>query len=143
MDFLLQQDNASMLQIIRFSCIYLLTHCLWSAGMATDSGVGGSVGDNLTSLAITQRLFSPAAHDLVALALTRCPDQRPTADELLHHQFVRYTRKLNGTLPQYLHPVVPITQQTEIGKYFISGKYFLKTGNGSRKLHEKPIFEPL
>ncbi|XP_047479622.1 STE20-related kinase adapter protein alpha-like isoform X2 [Penaeus chinensis] len=84
-------------------------------GMATDSGVGGSVGDNLTSLAITQRLFSPAAHDLVALALTRCPDQRPNADELLHHQFVRYTRKLNGTLPQYLHPVVPITQQTEIG----------------------------
>ncbi|XP_045580997.1 STE20-related kinase adapter protein alpha isoform X1 [Procambarus clarkii] len=84
-------------------------------GMATDSGVGGSVGDNLTSMAISQRLFTAAAHNFVAQALECIPENRPSAEDLLHHQFIRHTRKLNGTLPQFLHPVVPLTQQTEIG----------------------------
>ncbi|KAK7070456.1 hypothetical protein SK128_001201 [Halocaridina rubra] len=80
-----------------------------------DSGVGGSVGDNLTNMAITQRLFSPSAHDLVAKALTRQPRNRPSAEDLLHHQFIRQTRRFNATLPQFLHPVAPLTQQSEIG----------------------------
>lgn len=85
-------------------------------GMTTDSGVGGSVGGNLTSLAITQRLFTQAAHDFVARSLARYPEERPSADDLLNHPFIRQTRKFNHTLPQYLHPVVPLNQQTEIGE---------------------------
>ncbi|XP_063888139.1 STE20-related kinase adapter protein alpha-like isoform X1 [Scylla paramamosain] len=84
-------------------------------GMTTDSGVGGSVGGNLTSLAITQRLFTPSAHDFVSRALARFPDERPSASDLLSHPFVRQTRKFNSNLPQYLHPVVPLNQQTDIG----------------------------
>lgn len=82
-------------------------------GMATDSGVGGSVGDNLTNMAVTQRLFTPSAHDIVAKALARHPQHRPSAEDLLHHQFVRQTRRFHDTLPQFLHSVVPVTQQTE------------------------------
>ncbi|XP_050729345.1 STE20-related kinase adapter protein alpha-like isoform X2 [Eriocheir sinensis] len=85
-------------------------------GMTTDSGVGGSVGGNLTSLAITQRLFTQAAHDFVSRSLARYPEERPSADDLLNHPFIRQTRKFNHTLPQYLHPVVPLNQQTEIGE---------------------------
>ena len=85
-------------------------------GMTTDSGVGGSVGGNLTSLAITQRLFTPSAHDFVSRALARFPDERPLASDLLNHPFIRQTRKFNSTLPQYLHPVVPLNQQTDIGE---------------------------
>lgn len=83
-------------------------------GMTTDSGVGGSVGGNLTTLAITQRLFTQAAHDFVSRSLARYPEERPSADDLLNHPFIRQTRKFNHTLPQYLHPVVPLNQQTEI-----------------------------
>lgn len=85
--------------------------------MATDSGVGGSVGDNLTSMAISRRLFMPSAHDFVSQALARFPEYRPSVDDLLHHQFIRQTRKFNATLPQFLHPVVPLTQQTEVGEH--------------------------
>ncbi|XP_068223171.1 STE20-related kinase adapter protein alpha isoform X1 [Palaemon carinicauda] len=83
-------------------------------GMATDSGVGGSVGDNLTNLAAAQRLFTPSAHDIVSKTLARHPEHRPSAEDLLHHQFIRQIRRFHGSLPQFLHPVVPITQQTEI-----------------------------
>ncbi|KAG7166241.1 STE20-related kinase adapter protein alpha-like [Homarus americanus] len=103
----------------RVPYLYDASNCPQNAengqGMATDSGVGGSVGDNLTSMAISQRLFSSAAHTFVAQALERIAEHRPSADDLLHHQFIRQTRKLNGTLPQFLHPVVPLSQQTEIG----------------------------
>ncbi|XP_071541295.1 STE20-related kinase adapter protein alpha isoform X3 [Panulirus ornatus] len=102
----------------RVPFLYDASTCPQSAvngqGMATDSGVGGSVGDNLTSMAISQRRFTPSAHDFVSQALARFPEYRPSVDELLHHQFIRQTRKFNGTLPQFLHPVVPLTQQTEV-----------------------------
>ncbi|KAK4319441.1 hypothetical protein Pmani_009620 [Petrolisthes manimaculis] len=85
-------------------------------GLATDSGVGGSVGDNLTSLAVTQRLFSPAAHDFVSQSLCGSPHHRPSAERLLNHPFIKQTRRIHTPLPVLLHPVVPLTETTEVGE---------------------------
>lgn len=84
-------------------------------GFGGDSGVGGSVGDNMINMAYTHRQFSQWAHDFVYLCLTREPEHRPSAQQCLQHQFIRQTRKLNVSLPHLLHPVVPLTHQAESG----------------------------
>ena len=97
--------------------------------MATDSGVGGSVGDNLTNMAVTQRYFTPSAHKLVEKALAREPQDRPSAEELLHHQFIRQTRRYHETLPQYLYPIAPLNEETDIGTVIVFDDLMLILNN--------------
>ncbi|XP_076062745.1 ste20-like kinase isoform X2 [Oratosquilla oratoria] len=87
-------------------------------GRATDSGLG-SVANNMMNLNqqvnLSQKSFSQWAHNLVSLCLHRLPQNRPSAPELLQHSFIKQTRRLHATLPQLLHPLLPMNEHIDSG----------------------------
>ncbi|XP_049835523.1 STE20-related kinase adapter protein alpha isoform X1 [Schistocerca gregaria] len=59
--------------------------------------------------AMLERTLSEAFHDLTQLCLLREPSARPTAAQLLQHQFFKQCRRASQHLPDLLRPVLPLT----------------------------------
>ena len=66
-----------------------------------------------------QRRFSSAAHQFVKQTLIKHPGVRPSADQLLHHQFIKQTRKFHTSLKHILQPILPITHETTSGQLYL------------------------
>jgi len=80
-------------------------------GQPTDSGVGDSVGSFPTAgspALYTSRQFSPQFHHLVTECSHLHSADRPSAQDLLGHSFIKQLRKTNTTLLTLIHPIQPL-----------------------------------
>ena len=85
-------------------------------GQPTDSGVGDSVGSFPTvgSPALyTSRQFSPQFHHLVTECSLLQSADRPSAQDLLGHSFIKQLRKTNTTLLTLIPPIQPLITTKE------------------------------
>lgn len=75
-----------------------------------DSGVGDSVAStsNVQFKAMQQRRFSEPFHQFAELCLQRDPTHRPSAGQLIAHSYFKPCRRGGVSVPQLLHPVMPI-----------------------------------
>ena len=82
--------------------------------------MGESYGDCLGSLSkVPEKHFSAATHEFVACCLSLDSFYRPSAEKLSSFQFIKQMKKLELSLPEILHPIKPITKETQLGKNFI------------------------
>ena len=89
------------------------------SAFVSDSGVEGSYDDCSASLSkVPEKYFSAATHDFVASCLCLESNYRPSAERLLNFQFIKQMRKLDLSLPEILHPIKPITDETDLGTLF-------------------------
>eukprot|EP00092_Neocalanus_flemingeri_P078806 GFUD01098089.1.p1 GENE.GFUD01098089.1~~GFUD01098089.1.p1 ORF type:complete len:402 (-),score=149.52 GFUD01098089.1:94-1299(-) len=88
-------------------------------GQPTDSGVGDSVGSFPTVLeggatpAYHSRKYSPQFHHLVSQCSQLHSADRPAAQDLLAHPFIKQLRKTNTTLLTLIHPIQPLITTQE------------------------------
>jgi len=88
-------------------------------GHPTDSGVGDSVGSFPTVLvgggtpAYHYREYSPQFHHLVTQCSQLHSSDRPAAQDLLGHPFIKQLRKTNTTLLTLIHPIQPLVTTEE------------------------------
>ena len=85
-------------------------------GQPTDSGVGDSVGSFPTDgspALYTSRQFSPQFHHLVTECSHLQSADRPSAQDLLGHSFIKQLRKTNTTLLTLIHPIQPLITTQE------------------------------
>jgi len=88
-------------------------------GQPTDSGVGDSVGSFPTALvgggtpAYHSRQFSTQFHHLVSQCSQLHSSDRPSAQDLLAHPFIKQLRKTNTTLLTLIHPIQPLINTQE------------------------------
>jgi len=78
-----------------------------------DSGVGDSVGscNNMISKnsSFFNREFSQAFHDFVNECTINDGDERPSAQQLSNHSFIKQLRKTTANLLTLVHPIQPIS----------------------------------
>jgi len=80
----------------------------------TDSGVGDSVGSFPSGTpAYSSRQYSSQFHQLVNQCAQLHSADRPTAQELLNHPFIRQLKKTNTTLLTLIHPSQPLITTQE------------------------------
>ncbi|KAB7498505.1 STE20-related kinase adapter protein alpha [Armadillidium nasatum] len=97
--------------------LYDMHTCRFLFENGKDSGVGGSYGDCLGSLPkAAEKAFSASAHNFVSKCVEYDASARPSAEKLFDHPFIRQTRKMDIKLPEMLHPVTPITDETQLGE---------------------------
>jgi len=84
-------------------------------GQPTDSGVGDSVGSFPTvgTPAYSSRKFSTQFHHLVTQCSQLHSSDRPSAQDLLGHPFIKQLRKTNTTLLTLIHPIQPLITTQE------------------------------
>jgi STE20-related kinase adapter protein alpha len=88
-------------------------------GQPTDSGVGDSVGSFPTVLvgggtpAYNSRQYSPQFHHLVTQCSQLHSSDRPSAQDLLGHPFIKQLKKTNTTLLTLIHPIQPLITTQE------------------------------
>ena len=95
----------------------LIIVLIFNIGLGTDGSIGGSTREHLSNMSM--RRFSQFAHQFVKLTLTKHPPNRPSAEELLHHPFIKQTKKYHSSLKHILSQVMPITNETSTGKTII------------------------
>ena len=88
-------------------------------GQPTDSGVGDSVGSFPTVLggggtpAYNSRQYSQQFHHLVTQCSQLHSSDRPSAQDLLGHPFIKQLKKTNTTLLTLIHPIQPLITTQE------------------------------